>query len=137
MDICIVNAKKLRDIGWVYQSSEYLNGLQAQKFFNHGMPQLPDPFVFYVPEEPVYRSRLKTKGTQLAQKLSGNSVKSFISMTPREVNLMRDRNLSIYPFAEDFIFTKDPKVKKPYRFNIYRVHWLARLVNKIEMLWSR
>jgi hypothetical protein len=137
MDICIVNAKKLRDVDWKYQSSEYLNGLQAQNSFNHGMPQLPDPFIFYVPEEPVYRSRLKTKGTQLAQKLSGNSVKSFISMTSQEVNLMRKRDLSIYPFAEDFISTKDPKVKKPYRFNIYRVNWLARLVNKIEMLWSR
>jgi glycosyltransferase involved in cell wall biosynthesis len=137
MDICVVNAKKLRGLDWKYQPSEYLNGLQAQKILNHGMPQLPDPFIFYVPEEPVYRSRLITKGTQLAQKLSGNSVKSFVSMTPEEVELMKNRDLSIYPFAEDFISTKDSTVKKPYRFNIYRVHWLARLLNKIELLWSR
>ncbi len=137
MDICIVNAKKLRNLDWKYQSSEFLNGLQAQKLFNHGMPQLPDPFVFYVPEEPVYRSRLKTKGTKLAQKLTGNAVKSFVSMTPKEVEKMCNRSLSIYPFAEDFISTRDPRVKKPYRFNVYRTHWLARLVNKIEMLWLR
>jgi hypothetical protein len=28
-------------------------------------------------------------------------------------------------------------VQRPYRFNVYRTHWLARLVNKLEKLWIR
>ena len=137
MDVCLLNVKRLREINWQYQTSEWLNGQQAAKYFPHGMAQLADPMVFYVPEEPVYRGRVKSKGTQIAERLAGNTVKAFVSMTTEEVQHLRQRNTSIYPFAEDFIQTQDPSVHRPYRFNVYRTNWLARLVNKWEKIWSR
>lgn len=137
MDVCILDVKKLKQQAWSFQDSEFLNGEQAGQLFSHGMPQLADPFVFYVPEEPVYRSRVKSKGTQLAEKLAGNTVKRFISMSDQEVHLLKNRSLAIYPFAEDFIQTQDPAVKKPYQFNVYRSHWLARLINKFEKLLKK
>lgn len=137
MDVCLLNVQRLRQVGWRYQPSEFLNGQQAGQFFEHGMPQLADPFVFYVPEEPVYRSRVKTKGTQMAERLAGNAVKRFISMSVSDVQALRQRPMAAYPFAEDFIHTQDPSVQRPYRFNVYRTHWLARLVNKVEKLWTR
>ncbi len=137
MDICLLNVKRLRQVRWNFENSELLNGEKALKHFPFGMPQLADPFVFYVPEEPVYRGRVKTKGTVMAERLSGNSVKRFQSMTLQEVEAMKLRSLSIYPFAEDFINTEDPGVQRPYRFNVYRSHWIARLVNKIEKICRR
>jgi len=137
MDVCLLHVDRLRQVGWQYQQSEYNNGQQASQQFKHGMPQLPEPFVFYVPEEPVFRSRVKSKGTQIAERFAGNSVKRFISMTSQDVEAMEQRHLSAYPFAEDFIRTEDPNVQRPFRFNVYRTHWLARLINKIEKLWTR
>lgn len=136
MDVCLLNVERLRQKNWRYQASEWLNGEQAAWMFPGQMPQLADPFVFYVPEEPVYRSRVKTRGTDLAVKLAGNVVKCFRSMSADETRLLKMRDIHQYPFAEDFVHTVDPKVKRPYRFNIYRTHWLARLVNKIEKLWK-
>ena len=137
MDVCLCNAKRLKSTSWHYHCSEFLNGQQAGANFAHGMPQLPEPFVFYVPEEPVYRERVKTKGTAMAERLAGQAVKRFVSMSPFEVERFRARDLSTYPFAEDFIHTQDPSVQRPYRFNVYRTHWLARLVNKLEKLWKK
>lgn len=135
MDICVLDVSKLRAAGWKFQNSELMNGQQASSLFAHGMPQLADPFVFYVPEEPVFRGRIKSKGSKMAERLAGNTVKLFVSMTPEEVYAMRQRALSVYPFAEDFIQTKDPDVKRPYRFNVYRSHWVTRLINKVEKLF--
>lgn len=101
------------------------------------MAQLADPMLFYVPEEPVYRGRVKTKVTQMAERLAGNAVKCFVGMSPAEVERMRERSTSTYPFAEDFVQTQDPTGQRPFRFNVYRTHWLARLVNKLEKLWTR
>ena len=69
--------------------------------------------------------------------LAGNAVKCFVGMSPSEVERMRERSTSTYPFAEDFVQTQDPTVQRPYRFNVYRTHWLARLVNKLEKLFSK
>lgn len=137
MDVCLLHVDRLRKANWHYQSSEWLNGQQAKQNFAHGMAQLADPFVFYVPEEPVYRDRVKTRGTRMAERLSGNVVKSFKGMSPSEVYRMKGRDIGIYPFAEDFIQTEDVFVQRPYRFNVYRTHWLSRLMNKLEKLWVR
>jgi hypothetical protein len=45
--------------------------------------------------------------------------------------------LSIYPFAEDFVDTVDPSVRKPYKFNAYRTRWLPLILNKLELWWRR
>jgi hypothetical protein len=133
----LLQVQRLRDVQWRYHTSEWLNGQQAAQHFPHGMAQLADPMVFYVPEEPVYRGRVKTKGTQMAERLAGNAVKRFVGMSPSEVERMRERSTSTYPFAEDFVQTQDPTVQRPYRFNVYRTHWLARVVNKLEKLFSK
>lgn len=137
MDVCLLKVQRLRQVHWRYRTSEFLNGQQAIQHFPHGMAQLADPMVFYVPEEPVYRARVKTKGTQIAERLAGNTVKCYLSMSPSEVKRMRARSTSTYPFAEDFVQTQDPTVKRPYRFNVYRTQLLARLINKVEKLWTR
>ena len=73
----------------------------------------------------------------MAERLAGNAVKCFVGMTEAEVERMRERSTITYPFAEDFIQTLDPTVPRPYRFNVYRTHWLSRLVNKLEKFFSK
>ena len=89
-----------------------------------------------MPEEPAYRGRVLTFGAKLAAKMSGNQVKAFHDMRPQAALAFEQRPLSVYPFAEDFVHTIDPTVRKPYKFNVYRTRWLPLILNKLE-LWGR
>jgi hypothetical protein len=101
------------------------------------MVQAAEPWVFYIPEEPAYRGRVLTFGAKLAVKMSGNTVKSFQDMTAQASLAFAQRDLSVYPFAEDFVDTVDPTVRKPYKFNAYRTRWLPLILNKLELLGRR
>lgn len=135
-DIALLHVARLRRCGWVFAASEQANGALARSHFAD-MVQMADPFVFYVPEEPAYRGRVLTLGAKLAARMAGNRVKSFIEMTPAQSRAFGQRPLQAYPFAEDFVNTHDPRVKKPYKFNVYRTRWVPLILNKLELLWRR
>jgi hypothetical protein len=67
--------------------------------------------------------------------MSGNQVKAFVDISPQANGNFAQRSLSIYPFAEDFLDTVDPSVRKPYKFNVYRTRWLPLVLNKLELWW--
>jgi glycosyltransferase involved in cell wall biosynthesis len=135
-DVSIVNVRRLRDSGWVFQPSEEENGKAAKEKFGL-MPQMSNPFTFYLPEEPAYRSKVLTLGAQLAFKMGGGSIKHFLNMTTNEMEQFMRRDKAILPFAEDFIQTADLSVKKPYKFNGYRKSALTMVVNKTELIIRR
>ena len=139
-DIAVLHVARLRETGWRFAGSEEANGALADQLFGD-MVQAAEPWVFYVPEEPAYRGRVLTFGAKLAVKMSGNTVKSFKDMTAQASLAFAQRNLNVYPFAEDFVDTVDPTVRKPYKFNAYRTRWLPLILNKLELLgrrlWSR
>lgn len=134
-DIAVLHVARLRQSGWQFAGSEEGNGALADRLFGD-MVQAAEPWVFYVPEEPAYRGRVLTFGAKLAVKMSGNTVKSFQDMTAQASLAFAQRDLSVYPFAEDFVDTVDPTVRKPYKFNAYRTRWLPLILNKLE-LWGR
>jgi hypothetical protein len=101
------------------------------------MIQAAEPWIFYVPEEPAYRGRVLTFGAKLAAKMAGNQVKAFRDMSPQETLAFAQRPLSVDPFAEDFVNTIDPRVRKPYKFNVYRTRLLPLILNKLELWWRR
>ena len=78
-----------------------------------------------------------TYGAKLAVRMSGNQVKSFQDLSPQALLAFAQRDLGVYPFAEDFVDTVDPTVRKPYKFNAYRTRWLPLILNKLELLWRR
>lgn len=139
-DIAVLHVARLRESGWRFAGSEEANGAMADQLFGD-MVQVAEPWVFYVPEEPAYRGRVLTLGAKLAVKMAGNQVKSFRDMSPQASAAFAQRNLNVYPFAEDFVDTVDPTVRKPYKFNAYRTRWLPLILNKLELLgrrlWSR
>ncbi len=139
-DIAVLHVARLRQVGWRFSGSEEANGALAGELFGD-MVQVAEPWVFYVPEEPAYRGRVLTFGAKLAFRMSGNQVKTFRDMSPQASTEFAKRDLSVYPFAEDFVETVDPRVRKPYKFNAYRTRWLPLILNKLELLgrrlWSR
>jgi glycosyltransferase involved in cell wall biosynthesis len=132
-DVSIVHVQRLRSASWTFQSSEVSNGELAKEKFGP-MHQLSNPFIFYLPEEPAYRGKVLTLGAQIAFKMDGGKIKNFKDMSPRAVTDFINRDLAILPFAEDFIDTVDPRVKRPYKFNGYRKSYLTLLINKLELL---
>ena len=132
-DVSIVHIQRLRSASWVFQSSEVDNAELAKEKFGQ-MIQLSNPFIFYLPEEPAYRGKVLTLGARIAFKMDGGKIKNFKDMTIESTTSFLNRNKKILPFAEDFIETKDPRVKKPYKFNGYRKSYLTILINKIELI---
>lgn len=135
-DIAVLHVARLRQSGWHFAGSEEANGVLADQLFGD-MVQVAEPWVFYIPEEPAYRGRVLTFGAKLAVKMSGSEVKSFRDMSAQAVLAFAQRDLSVYPFAEDFVDTVDPTVRKPYKFNAYRTRWLPLVLNKLELLGRR
>ena len=135
-DIALLHVSRLRAKGWQFAASEADNGLLADQLWPD-MIQASEPWIFYVPEEPAYRGRLLTFGAKLAAKMAGNQVKTFRDMSPHESLAFAQRPLSVYPFAEDFVNTIDPNVRKPYKFNVYRTRLLPLILNKLELWWRR
>ena len=135
-DIAVLHVARLRQSGWQFAGSEEANGALADPLFGD-MVQVAEPWVFYVPEEPAYRGRVLTLGAKLAVKMAGNTVKSFQDMSAQASVTFAQRDLSVYPFAEDFVDTVDPTVRKPYKFNAYRTRWLPLILNKLELLGRR
>lgn len=134
-DIALLHVRRLREGGWQFASTENDNGALADSLWDD-MVQAAEPWIFYVPEEPAYRGRVLTLGAKLAAAMSGNRVKAFHDFSLQDNLDFAKRPLSVYPFAEDFVHTLDPKVRKPYKFNVYRTRWLALILNKLE-LWLR
>jgi hypothetical protein len=135
-DIALLNVGRLRARGWHFAASEADNGILADQLLAD-MIQAAEPWIFYVPEEPAYRGRVLTFGAKLAAKMAGNQVKTFRDMSPHETLTFAQRPLSVYPFAEDFVNTIDPNVRKPYKFNVYRTRLLPLILNKLELWWRR
>ena len=135
-DIAVLHVARLRQSGWRFAGSEEANGALANTLFGD-MVQVAEPWVFYVPEEPAYRGRVLTFGAKLAVKMAGNTVKSFQDMSAQASVTFAQRDLSVYPFAEDFVDTVVPTVRKPYKFNAYRTRWLPLILNKLELLGRR
>ena len=133
-DIALLHVGRLRQSDWRFSASEPENGALADRLFGD-MVQVAEPWIFYVPEEPAYRGRVLTFGARLATQMSGNRVKSFIDMDHGALASFAQRPLQIYPFAEDFLNTLDPSVRKPYKFNAYRTSWLPLVLNKLELWW--
>ena len=130
-DISLWHVERLREAQWQVQNSEHDNVLQARAMFST-MPHLAAPFVFHVPEVPVYRHRTQTLAARLARRIVGTDPKRFVPMTGPEVAAMKARDLSHWPIAEDFLICVDPKVRRPFVYKDVKRHWWLALLSKLE-----
>jgi len=134
-DVCIGHVAQLRAAGWQFGNSERGNVQQARRLFSD-MPTLGEPFIFYLPEVPVFRNRRKSLAARIAARLTGPGVKAFRDMTAAEVARFATRPLSQWPVAEDFLTPCDPTVRRPFVYrDVKRTWWLA-LLHRAES-WVR
>ena len=134
-DVVVVHVGRLREAKWTFLTGETANADKAREYFPR-MTRMAHPFSMNVPEVPVYRGKTKTFGVSLAERLVGRGVKPYRTMTPDEVARMRGRDLSVYPFAEDFLTTEVP-VQRPFVFNSMNVRWYTCGLHKLELLLRR
>jgi len=130
-DVVLAHVDRLKSVKWRFQNSETENATQARKHFCK-LLQLADPFVMHVPEVPVYRGKKSTFGERLANRLIGSDIKQFQFMTKDEVSEMRQRTISLAPYAEDYLNTVNQNVSKPYHYNCINTHWYTRILHKLE-----
>lgn len=134
-DVVVAHVGRLREAKWTFLTGETANADKARQLFPR-MTRMAHPFSMNVPEVPVYRGKAKTLAVSMAERLVGRAVKPYRPMTPEEVERMRGRDLSQYPFAEDFLTTEVP-VRRPFVFNAVNARWYTRALHKVELRLRR
>ncbi len=134
-DVCIGNVARLRQAEWNYVESEHGNVLQARRLFSD-MPTLGAPFVFFLPEVPVFRDRRKSLAARIAARMTRQGIKSFHDMTPDEAARFVARSLDQWPVAENYLRSIDPTVRRPFVYKDVNRHWWLALLHRLET-WFR
>lgn len=109
-DVSIVNIKRLRETGWGFLPSEVENGRAAKAKFGR-MPQMSNPFTFYLPEEPAYRGRVMMIGAKLAFKMGGEKIKNFLDMSGSETEEFLNRDKRIFLLQRTLYKLPTPELK--------------------------
>lgn len=135
-DVVIAHVGRLRKAGWAFLTGETANAEQARRLFPR-MVHMAHPFLMNVPEVPVYRGSKKTLGVRMAERISGRNPKAYRPMSTEDVGRLRKRDLSEYPFAEDFLTPFVAGIRRPFVFNSVNIRWYTRLLNKLELMVGR
>lgn len=134
-DVVLCHVPKLLAANWLFAEGERANQIAAQRLFKH-MPLLGDPFVFYCPEVPSYRDRRLYLASRIVQQSRGGEVVFYRPMTSDEVVDLKNRPLSQFPIAEDWLTPNLPDVKRPFVFQDYSRSWWLTALYKVESrLW--
>ena len=134
-DVVLCHVSKLRAANWKFADLERTNQIAAQKLFKY-MPLLGDPFLFYCPEVPSYRDRKLYLASRIVQRAREEQVVSYLPMSEEEIGRLKNRPLSDFPVAEDWLTPTLPDVKRPFVFQDYsRTWWLTALYKVESRLW--
>jgi glycosyltransferase involved in cell wall biosynthesis len=135
-DVHIAHVDRLRAAGWQYLTDGEGRIRDRARAQFGAMPMLGDPFLFFCPEVPFFRHREQSFAAKIASRHIGRHVKSFVDMTESDTATLRARDLSIWPFAEDFLTPNDPNVVRPFVYkDVNARRWLYAL-HKTEQ-WFR
>ena len=132
-DVCIAHVPRLRAAGFAILQGEDKNEMLAKSLFSH-MPWMADPFAFYCPEVPTFRNRKLQLSGQIAKMIRRPAGLGFHDMKQTDVKKLRARDLSVWPFAEDFLTAENPNVRKPFVFRDFHGPLGLRILSKIESL---
>lgn len=135
-DISVAKTSRLLRESWGFLQGESTNAAIARTKFGK-MGQMTHPFVANLPLVPFYRGKRKSRPIRVAESRIGSSPKSFKNMSNHQVDAMRNRDLQILPFAEDFLETIDPKVPKPYQYKAVNAFPFLRLWNRFDLWFAR
>lgn len=135
-DICVGHAPRMKQANFRYQDNESTSAQHARKLFSK-MGTMAHPLLMSLPEVPIYRGKQKTLGVTLAEKRLGTDPNAFRQMTPDEVTSMKERDLSILPFAEDFLKCTGRQPKIPFVKESVNAFTALRIIHKIELKFRK
>lgn len=131
-DVHIAHVSRLRAAGWQYlEAGEGSSRDRARAQFG-AMPMMGDPFVFFCPEVPFFRNRGQSLAARFAGRIVGRHVKSFVDMSETDVAAFKARDLAVWPFAEDFLTPRDPRVVRPFVYKDVNARFWLNALHKIE-----
>ncbi|MGV8953955.1 MAG: glycosyltransferase family 2 protein [Cypionkella sp.] len=132
-DVTLAHVPRLRAAGFDILDGEGANEVQAEAMFSQ-MPLMADPFAFYCPEVPTFRNRKRPFSGRIARVMRRAGGLGFVDMTAAEVDALRHRDLSVWPFAEDFLTPENPQVRRPFVFQDFQGPLALRVLSRVEYL---
>ena len=130
-DVVVCDVQKLRQKSWQFLNSERANQIQAQKIFKY-MPFMADGFVFYCPEVPCYRSKKLFIASRVVQSKLKGRISALKVMTKSKSTAFTTRDLDIWPVAETFLESTNPRVAKPFVYQDYSKSMYLLMLYKLE-----
>jgi len=130
-DIAICDVPKLKKIGWTFLDTERKNQIQAHSLFKY-TPFMADSFLFYCPEVPCYRNKKLFLASKLVQNKLKGKISTFTLFSQEKNHHFINRNVDIWPIAEDFLETNNTDIIKPFVYQDYNKSIFLKILYKIE-----
>jgi hypothetical protein len=129
-DVVLCNVPRLRAAGWKFENTEVANMTKARELFGE-MPILRNPMMFFCPEVPFFRDRKQSLAARIiAKRRKVNPV--FHDMTDEEVTQLAGRELSIFPYAEDWLTPTVQGLRRPFVFKDVKANLWLNLLYAVE-----
>ena len=127
------DGRQVRRLDGAASMYERANAAIAAEVFHCGMSFLADPWGFFCPEVPIFRNREVTSSIVLRLgRPTGDPVKAFIDLAPHDIQRLCSRDLPNLPFAEDWLQTVDPRVKRPFVYQDTKRNWALWTLYELE-----
>jgi glycosyltransferase involved in cell wall biosynthesis len=129
-DVVLCNVSRLRAAGWKFENTEVANMKKARELFGE-MPIMRNPLMFFCPEVPFFRDRKQSLAARIiAKRRKVNPV--FHDMTDEEVTQLAGRELSIFPYAEDWLAPTVQGLRRPFVFKDVKANLWLNLLYAVE-----
>lgn len=129
-DVVLCNVPRLREAGWRFQNSEVANMEQAASLFGE-MPIMRNPLVFFCPEVPFFRDKKQSLAARFAaRRRAQNPV--FHDLTDQDVVRLKERALSDWPYAEDWLKPTVEGLRRPFVFKDVKANRWLNLLYALE-----
>lgn len=141
VDIGLINVERLAKYDWFFDDEEVIN---MKKGTELGIMYVKtkDPIMMYTPWPETYRYRKSSKDSlflKFLDKYYKTGYHSYESMSRKNVEKLKSRDINIYPIAENFLRIEgNTSLKKPWNFvsvKFYSRKKFFNLIKKLHLFW--
>ena len=130
-DVVLCDIPKLKKAAWTFLDGERANQIQAHGMFKY-MPFMADSFIFYCPEVPCYRNKKLYLASRIVQNKLQGKLSRFMTLSEEENASFIERDINIWPIAENFLEATNKDVVKPFVYQDYSKSILLQNIYRLE-----
>jgi len=130
-DVVLCDIPKLKKVGWKFLEGERANQILAHGLFKY-MPFMADSFIFYCPEVPCYRNKKLFLASKFVQNKLEGKISAFKVFSQDKNDNFTNRDINIWPVAEDFLEPTNPDVVRPFVYQDYNKYEWLKILYKLE-----